>query len=92
MNQELKNKMDTLFNEYLKSNRCEPQYAQYRVQSLDNGVEFDCNIRLSADDAEDDDDNAFFYCNSLGNLKSLTDKGCEEFIVIDCSGFFKLTP
>ena len=89
MNQELNNKIDTLFNEYVISNGCEPQYAQCRVKYLDNGVEFECNISLNADDGGDNDD-AFFYCDSLNNLKSLTNEGCGEFVIVDCLGVFKL--
>ena len=89
MNQELKNKIDTLFNEYVKNNKCEPQYAQCSIKYLDNGVEFDCNISLSADDGGDDD-NAFFYCDSLNDLKSLTNEESGEFIIVDCIEFFKL--
>ena len=90
MNQELKTKIDTLFNEYVTSNGYEPQYAQCRVKYLDNGTEFECNINLSADDGGEEDDNAFFYCDSLNDLKSLTKKGCREFIIIGCLGLFKL--
>ena len=86
MNQELNAKIDTLFNEYVKNNKCEPRYAQCSIKYLDNGVEFDCNISLSADDGGDYD-NAFFYCSSLNDLKSLTSKGGEEFVITDCIGF-----
>lgn len=91
MNQELNKKIDTLFNEFVTNKGCEPQYAKCTVKYLDNGVEFECNISLNADDGGEDDDNAFFYCDSLNNLKSLTSKGVEEFIITDCLELFKLT-
>ncbi len=90
MNQELNNKIDTLFNEYLTINDCEPQYAQCAVRYLDDGAEFECAISLTADDSGEEEDNAFFYCDSLAELKSLTDNGGAEFIITDCLEVFKL--
>lgn len=33
------------------------------------------------------DEEIFYYCNSRNELKSLTEKGCSDFVIADCFGF-----
>ena len=37
-------------------------------------------------DTEKDDD-IFFYCDTLEDMKSLAEIGCEDFYIADCYGF-----
>ena len=74
-----------------------PEWAIY---SLEYGVEEDCIIRwqdtldtletriaLSMDPDTEWDEEIFYYCNSRNELKSLTEKGCSDFVIADCFGF-----
>ena len=44
-------------------------------------------IALAMDSDNEKDDEIFFYCDSLEDLKSLADKGKEDFIIAGCIGF-----
>ena len=44
-------------------------------------------IALSMDSNTEKDDEIFFYCNSLEELKSLANKGMEDFTIAGCLGF-----
>lgn len=33
------------------------------------------------------DDEIFFYCDSLNDMKSMADKGREDFTIAECIGF-----
>jgi len=39
------------------------------------------------DTGTEKDDEIFFYCDSLNDLKSLADKGGEGFVIAGCIGF-----
>ena len=44
-------------------------------------------IALSMDSNTEKDDEIFFYCDSLEDLKSLADKGMEDFTITGCFCF-----
>ena len=44
-------------------------------------------IALTMDTGTEKDDEIFFYCDSLNDLKSLADKGGEGFVIAGCIGF-----
>ena len=75
------------FQEFVEKNKCEPKYAICSIVWKDTNEEEDVKIQLSADSNSDEDDGIFFYCNGLGALKSLTEFGVEDFIVIFCFRF-----
>ncbi|MFR9546006.1 MAG: hypothetical protein SNJ29_10570 [Rikenellaceae bacterium] len=83
----LPEKINKMFADYVSANGHEPRYAMCSIKYLDDNTTLDCTISLCN---TINDDNAFFYCNSLNDLISLTDAGCEEFIVTDCIEFFNL--
>lgn len=88
---ELKSKIDQMFADYVSANGNEPQYARCTVMYLDDKTTFDCAISLTGSIENDkDDDNAFFYVDSLNDLRGLTEEGCEEFIITDCIEFYSL--
>ncbi len=61
----------------------EPMYAVCRITWLDDGSSYDVKIKLSVDVKQEADDEIFFYCDGLNDLKSLTTPGGEDFIVTD---------
>lgn len=60
----------------------EPTCAEVRVRFLDNGGEFDTLIVLQGSEVEGiPDDEVFFYCTGVSELKSLCIPGEEDFVV-----------
>lgn len=73
------------FDAFVKKNGKEPHYADCQIVWKDTNDYYDVKIQLSGDTGEDDD--MFFYCNSLNGLKSLATFGGEDFIVTEINGF-----
>lgn len=67
----------------MKENGKEPAYAVCDIVWKDNNDLESVKIQLSADSNPDEDDDFFFYCNGLNDLKSLCDFGSEDFIVTE---------
>lgn len=84
---EVKQNIKSRFQEFVEENKREPEYANCRIVWKDTNQEEDVKIQLSADSNPDVDDDMFFYCDSLEDLKSLTEFGGEDFIVTECYGF-----
>ena len=80
---EIKAEIEKKFNEFVKKNGKEPAYAVCDIVWKDNNDLESVKIQLSADSNPDEDDDFFFYCNSLNELKSLCDFGSEDFIVTE---------
>ena len=75
--------MDRAYNEFYKKNNRFPIYADCEVRFKDDGTTTQMTITM--DSAEQDDD-SYYYCNSLDGLKGLTNPdNCSDFIV---TGFF----
>lgn len=80
--------IDNNFSKFCEKNGCEPGYVICTiVWKDDNGCE-EVKIKMSSDSRDDDD--FFFYCNSLTELKALCDCGGEDFIIIGLIGFEKV--
>lgn len=73
------------FDEFVRKNGKEPHYAICEIVWKDTDGSQDVKIQLSGDTGEDDD--IFFYCQSLNGLKSLATFGCEDFIVTEINSF-----
>lgn len=72
--------IDNNFSKFCEKNGCEPGYVICTiVWKDDNGCE-EVKIKMSSDSRDDDD--FFFYCDSLTELKALCDCGGEDFIII----------
>ena len=65
----------------------EPHYADCTIRWCDTLETEEVRIALAMDSDNEKDDEIFFYCDSLENLKSLADKGKEDFIIAGCIGF-----
>ena len=65
----------------------EPHYADCLIRYKDNydTIEVRIAIGMSADTEKDDD--IFFYCDTLEDMKSLAEIGCEDFYIADCYSF-----
>lgn len=86
--EEVKTMIDNNFSKFCERNGCEPGYVICTiVWKDDNGCE-EVKIKMSSDSRDDDD--FFFYCNSLTELKALCDCGGEDFIIIGLIGFEKV--
>lgn len=80
--------IDALWNKYIAENGVEPKFAECQIQYLDTPNERqDVTIKMSEDDDKNGDDNVFFYCSSLNDFKSLTDRGSVDFKVTDIYSF-----
>ena len=44
-------------------------------------------IALAMDSDTEKDDEIFYYCNGVDDLKSLADKSMEDFTIAECLGF-----
>lgn len=87
---EIKRTIDTQYREFVETNDTEPHYVNCRIVWKDDRKYCDTRIMLSADSGADEED-IFFYCNSLNDLLSLVEQGKEDFIVTECYSFAMLT-
>lgn len=87
---EVKRTIDTQYREFIEANSTEPHYVNCRIVWKDDRKSCDTRIMLSADSGADEED-IFFYCDSLNDLHSLAEQGKEDFIVTECYGFAMLT-
>ena len=62
-------------------------YADCVIRWRDTLETEEARIALAMDSDTEKDDEIFFYCDSLDDLKSLADKGGEDFTVAGCLGF-----
>lgn len=85
---EIKNDMLQQYRVFKESYGIEPQYTDCRIVWKDNRDHYDVRIMLSAGL---DGDDIFYNCNSLNNLLSLVEYGSEDFMIMKCHGFAKLT-
>ncbi len=77
-------------NRYLKyysETGHEPHYADCLIRWNDTLETIEVRIALSVDSDTDKDNEIFYYCDSLNDLKALADKSGEDFIVAECIGF-----
>lgn len=82
----IENEMDKQWNEYVEKNGAEPKVAEVTIQYIDSPCETQgVTIKMSGDN--DDEDNIFFYCESLKDLKSLTGEGGVDFTVTSINSF-----
>lgn len=65
----------------------EPHYADCIIRWHDTLETEEARIVLAMDSDTEKDDEIFFYCDSVNDLKSLADKGKEDFAIAGCLGF-----
>jgi effector-binding domain-containing protein len=65
----------------------EPHYADCLIRYKDNYDTVEVRIAIGMDVDTEKDDDIFFYCDTLEDMKSLAEIGCEDFCIADCYGF-----
>jgi hypothetical protein len=88
--EEIKANIDKAFNQYLSDFCKEPSFAlcHIRYKGDDDGPFYDMLFKLSVDVGAEDDE-VFFYCNDVKDLKSLTEPSANDFIIIEFCSFLK---
>lgn len=84
---EVKKEIGSHFLKFYCEQGREPHYADCTIRWCDTLETEEVRIALAMDSDNEKDDEIFFYCDSLENLKSLADKGKEDFIIAGCIGF-----
>lgn len=82
----LQHKIENLFKDYVNQQNEEPLYALCDVQFLDDSDSMNVTIKLNSG-ADEMDDDIFYYCNSLSDLKSLCDFGVSDFVLTNVYEF-----
>ena len=86
----LKEKIEEKFNTFTKNHSYEPRYASVQIKFKGYEEPEDMIIKLfESYDSEWEDNQIFFYCRSLGDLLSLCNEGCEDFIITDIYDFLE---
>lgn len=73
------------YDDFIRERGEEPTVASCQITWKDDNQTEEVRISLLNDAGEDDD--IFFYCQSLPRLKSLTTFGCEDFIITEIYNF-----
>lgn len=84
---EVKKEISDLYLKFYTGQGREPDYADCIIRWIDTLETVEMTIALSMDSNTEKDDEIFFYCDSLEDLKSLADKGMEDFTIIGCFCF-----
>ena len=85
--EEVQKEIDSLYMEYRSENGHEPHYADCIIRWRDTLETEEERIALAMDSDTEMDEEIFFYCDSINDLKSLADNGKGDFTVIGCLGF-----
>lgn len=83
----MQKEIDEKYKRFIEKYNREPEIANCRIEWKDNNDSYEVKIQLSADSNPNEDDDTFFYCDSLNDLKSLVTSGVEDFIVTECCSF-----
>ena len=65
----------------------EPHYADCLIRYKDNYDTVEVRIAIGMDAETEKDDDIFFYCDTLEDMKSLAEIGSEDFYIADCYSF-----
>lgn len=84
---EVRQEIGGLYLKFYSEQGCEPHYADCVIRWCDTLETVEVRIALAMESDTEKDDEIFFYCNSLEDLKSLTDKDGEDFTVAGCLNF-----
>lgn len=79
--------METEYQKFYNEHGYEPNYADCLIRWKDSKETAEMKIALELNSESEMDDDVFFYVDSLSDLKSLTDEGVEDFVVVDFFGF-----
>lgn len=84
---EVKTEICGHYLQFYNEHRSEPHYADCTIRWCDTLETEEVRIALAMDSDNKKDDEIFFYCDSLEDLKSLTDKGKGDFTIASSIGF-----
>lgn len=84
---EVRREIGSLYLKFYSGQGREPHYADCIIRWLDTLETVEARIALSMDSDTKMDDEIFYYCNGLNDLKSLADKSMEDFTIAECLGF-----
>lgn len=84
---EVRKEIGNRYLKYYSETGHEPHYADCVIRWNDTLETTEVRIAVSMDSDTEKDDEIFYYCDSLNDLKALADKGGEDFIVAECLNF-----
>lgn len=85
---ELKDDITALYNDYVDHNKKEPRFATVSIK-YPQEAQFDVVFKMSSDMVEEEDEQIFYYCDSLNDLLGCSSSLCgDEFIVVNVVEFF----
>ncbi|WP_455658834.1 hypothetical protein [Phocaeicola faecalis] len=84
---EVKKEISEHYLNFYSKQVIEPHYADCIIRWYDTLETEEARIALAMDSNNEKDDEIFFYCDSINDLKSLTNKGKEDFTIAGCLGF-----
>lgn len=84
---EVRREIGGLYLKFHSGQGREPHYADCVIRWRDTLETEEARIALAMGSGTEKDEEIFFYCDSLDDLKSLADKGREDFSVAGCLGF-----
>ncbi len=84
---EVKREIDRHYFEFYIEHDYEPHYADCSIRWNDTLETTEVRIALAMDADTDKDDEIFYYCNGVDDLKSFADKGTQDFTIAGCIGF-----
>lgn len=84
---EVRQEIGGLYLKFYSGQGREPHYADCTIRWNDTLETVEVRIALSMDSNTKMDDEIFYYCNGVDDLKSLADKSMEDFTIAECLGF-----
>lgn len=84
---EVRQEIGGLYLKFYSEQGREPHYADCIIRWRDTLETVEVSIALSMDSDTEKDDEIFYYCNGLNDLKALADKSMEDFTIAECLGF-----
>ena len=84
---EVRREIGSLYLKFYSGQGREPHYADCVIRWRDTLETEEVRIALSMDSDTKMDDEIFYYCNGVDDLKSLEDKSMEDFTIAECLGF-----
>jgi hypothetical protein len=86
---EVKSEIDNAYKEYKTVHKEEPLYASCEIIFTDDENSLQDVVFKLSQDVDPNDDNIFFYCSGVEDLKSLTGFSTNDFIITGFNSFSK---
>ena len=82
--------IDGMFQHYVETFKCEPQYALCNIFHTNDQCREDVVIKLSQDYIEGQDDNVFFFCNGSHVIKQMIDPTVANYVILTCHRLYRI--